>query len=280
MPLFFLISGFFFKNEKGTLFYKKKIRRIIIPFLFFSTASFLLYYLPNIKTSKFSILDFLIGTFFGISNDYYLSWNTVLWFLPCLFLSNVLFKITEDYKMKWVLIVLFILGLCFSNNVSVILPYHIITLLLMIPIFYFGIELKKRYQIITSLGNKNKLVLISFVLFISGFFLSMLNSTPDVRVNLIGNPFLFYISAISLILSLLLFSRYINNFGLIWLGTNSLIIMGLHLKVVFISKFLVDKIGFDLLFFVGILESFITCLLLIFPILILNKYLPYLVGKK
>lgn len=273
MPLFFFVSGFFFKETSLKDFFEKKGKRILIPYIAFSLLSFLIYFIPNYKHSKFNFLDFFYGTFLGVSDGFYLSWNIVLWFLPALFLLNLVYLLLAKFKMKFLLIVLIALGVYFKNEEAKILPFHLISVLLSLPFFIAGNFLKQHYEILNKY-LKNWM----FVLFlIVGVFIANANSTtPDLRINLIGNPFVFYSASVMLIFATLLLSRLINENKIVeWLGNNSLLIMCIHLKFLFIAKFILLKLGIDN----GFLFSLLLMPILYFPIILIKKYLPFLEGK-
>lgn len=286
MPLFFFVSGFLFRAEATKLFLKKKFKRILIPYLFFSTLSFILYYIPHYKDSLISVRIFFEGTLLGISDDYYLSWNTVLWFLPCLFVLNLIYNIIAflpvDTLWKNVIKIIFwFCGLCFSNNPDTILPFHVLSAFLMIPFFETGRLVRIYYaKIYEGLSTNSFVVGLLAVTF--GISLSLLNYiSPDIRINMTGNALVFYPSALLTIIGLLFLCRYFEGVRVLrWLGDHSLEIMGFHLKFVGLATFIFYKIGLDT---IGIFPScLLVCLIIIllWPLIyIINRFTPYFVGK-
>lgn len=132
MPLFFFISGFLFnKDIPFTIFLKTKFKRIIIPYLFFSLSSFLLYWIPEKIKNADNIItwkEFLIGTILGLSNPPFLSWNIVLWYLPALFCLLILAYTILKYPGKIGIIIIIILtltGFWLSRFKLLNLPYSI-----------------------------------------------------------------------------------------------------------------------------------------------------------
>lgn len=104
IPLFFLLSGLFFKPyENFWAFLKRKINKLMVPFFFFLVLT--------------SILPFLIGHRYIPWEDYLLKsiivYNSPLWFLLCLFFVSIMFyfihKVAIFVSSKYhVLIVLFL----------------------------------------------------------------------------------------------------------------------------------------------------------------------------
>ena len=106
MALFFMISGMLFwenhTEERGYLeSAKKKFIRIMVPYILFSILSILIefvrlalqevFYWPHFKALIVSV-----GSFYG---------NSVMWFLPALFVSEMLFLAIRKMKSDFVTIV-------------------------------------------------------------------------------------------------------------------------------------------------------------------------------
>jgi fucose 4-O-acetylase-like acetyltransferase len=175
--------------------------------------------------------------------------------------------------LKFLIIFLFCIGVYFANDVTKIFPFHIISVFLFFPFFVVGIILKKHY-----LTFKNKIRSWYFIPFlIMGLIFMNLNKlTPDLRVNIIGNPFVFYLSSFLLIFALLLLSCIVYKEKITeWLGINSLLIMCLHLKFLFLAQWICLKISIDN----GFIVSLFLCVILYFPVVFIKKYLPILEGN-
>ena len=107
MPLYFFLSGLFFKEYEGFLgFLLRKINKLLIPFCFFYlTTSFLL---PNILSlGGFTVSHTqslgIQGLWAFIMKEEFA--NNPLWFLWCLFIVNILFYICVTIVKK----------ICFSS---------------------------------------------------------------------------------------------------------------------------------------------------------------------
>ena len=104
MPLFFLLSGYFFSTEKGwTTFIKDKIRKLIYPFCCFYFLSFLF----RLCIEKGNLYEsFCVGIYDEVSRQF-ISINTPLWFLLALFEIFIISFLTEKYVKKvWVKIII------------------------------------------------------------------------------------------------------------------------------------------------------------------------------
>ena len=107
MPLYFFLSGLFFKPYEGYIvFLKRKVNKLLIPFLFFHIVS--CFIIPLLNRASFewhSLWDFLF-----VQSG---STNIPLWFLICLFWLNQIFYAV--YKVafagRWPVPVIVILSL-------------------------------------------------------------------------------------------------------------------------------------------------------------------------
>jgi len=281
MPLFFFISGFLFnKDIPFIIFLKSKFKRIINPYLFFSLSSFLLYWIPAKIRNVDNIIgwkEFLLGTTLGLSDPPFLSWNIVLWYLPALFCLLILAYTISKCPGKIGIIIIVILtltGFWLSKFNLLYFPYSINSVLSVLPFFYIGLIMKNVK--ITGILKLSAIIIGAFLL---GFICLIHNGIVDVRINQLGNPFLFLINASSFIIVFFFIFQMIPTFKIIrWLGLNSLAIMCLHLKAQFVPYLILSKFTEGIL--KCLLVTIISIILLIPVIFILNRYFPFLVGNK
>ena len=146
MPMFFFISGFFFKHkekyEAAPLeFIKKKAKALLIPYLVFG----IVFYIVEI---------FLEG--FSWDPLYHLLWiNTgglpiagALWFLTALFITEVVYFLIDRYiekeLIKWmIVIVLAVLGNVAGIILPFTLPYATAAALVGVGLFHLGYQIHK-----------------------------------------------------------------------------------------------------------------------------------------
>jgi fucose 4-O-acetylase-like acetyltransferase len=127
MPMFFFMSGMFFKPDMPFwIFFKHRCNRVLKPFL----AIILLIYFASISLSKVGIIMAnrrLLKAMYG--NGYYLDW-VQLWFLPHLFAVSLLAYFFFQglcrpgiFKFRWViLIVIYFLGVL---NIKLFWPFEL-----------------------------------------------------------------------------------------------------------------------------------------------------------
>lgn len=103
MPLYFFLSGLFFKTyEDFKGFAKRKINKLLIPFLFFYTTTSIL--LPNF--TALLGLNFYNKDSIGIQTLWAFIYpekfgNGPIWFLWCLFVMNIIFYSVYLFSKKY-----------------------------------------------------------------------------------------------------------------------------------------------------------------------------------
>ena len=98
MPLYFILSGLFFKNYEGFIgFTVRKINKLLIPYIFFYVAFSIVIPVALYRLCGYQISDLVNYGFYGVK--YIFSekpvFNKYVWFLSCLFEVNILFYIIK-----------------------------------------------------------------------------------------------------------------------------------------------------------------------------------------
>ncbi len=96
IPLFFFISGVVFRKDKYITFWsfmKRRIKTLIIPYLFFSFLTWVLWavYSKVTHSTVDSYIKPLLQTFIAQGSWGYLVHNVPLWFVSCLLVIEVLY---------------------------------------------------------------------------------------------------------------------------------------------------------------------------------------------
>ncbi len=117
MPLFFFISGFFFKKKycfdlKNLLI--KKIKTLLLPYYLYGLASVILY--CTLVDGNFLLLDVLMfGNRMEMTNA---AFNTALWFLPCLFMVTMIFAVLYRVLKQYSVIPIFIMSIITYSTIN------------------------------------------------------------------------------------------------------------------------------------------------------------------
>ena len=277
MPLFFIISGFLLKLNKNKDIKSvilKKFKSLMVPYILFSIINILGYYLIN---------DLLyIGLRENIFNTITLFGVGALWFLPALFISETLFLFEKNnisknkYKALFYITIVFIIAIFIfvskGNYNSVIGKLTIVLVRSMVALFFINIGYYL-YKIISNINFKIYQILILAAISI---IFSILNGLVDLWEIQFNNIFLYVFNSIIGSLLIIAIAKKINGSKVLeFLGQNTLIIMATHQLIIeaILKSTLIKYLN-------GIIFIFII-LLLEYPLIkIINKYLPFMLGKK
>lgn len=300
MPLFFFISGlalFYSKSihENFKKFVENKKNSILKPYLFFSVIFFIYWLIIERKIRNqinVSILSNFINIFLGRVSEELYSYNVVMWFLPCLFMTNIILYFIIKIKKEWLRIItvitLFFVGYTL-NSIDVILPFGIETALISLIFVYTGYMIKQHSQ------QNLKITQIIFLLIISiiGLFACYMNNYEFGMLNhQYGNIFLFMLGTLSGITLIMMITSIISKYTkslkdmLEFVGKNSITIMCVHepIKRVIIRLtsivFKIAEITLRTKILPSALITLVVILLTIPIIYMINKYFPFLIGKK
>lgn len=300
MSGFFIITGFLFEHnksyEKYTLktFVIRKAKTIMIPYFSFSIIAIIYTLVYNLILGN-SLKPVLVNIYetFSLVGIY------ALWFLPTLFLSEIVYFFIRKYNplILSILISIMVLLSLFATFIPKT-TYPIIVsgiilvanrVMLAIPIIYIGSILYIVFSKFQLIKEDNIFVnIFMFLLFMSmDIILCIVFKNPCQFANIVmGNPILFYFTNISGSLGIYFLSRilcYIPNYGLKFLGRNSLIIMATHTTLPFIDigryiiTYISKYIHYNLLRDLYVLV--LVILIEILTIIVVNKFFPFLIGN-
>lgn len=300
MPFFFFISGMsMYYSYKEDLKFKdyliKKTKSIIIPYIIFSIIFFIYWAVIERKIRNqydIPLLSNFTNIFTGFIEGNWYVYDIVMWFLPCLFTTEIIFYgLMKFKKFKFVSsFILFVIGYILSIN-NIILPWGIETAFISILFFYFGYIYKQKKS--NLLKNKFICIILFLLSIIDIIVLYKLNYTMGMLGHNYGNIALFLIGVLSgsyIILFVcevmvkFLSAKLINIFS--FLGKNTIIIMCCHepiKRIVIKLVSIITNISEQILRSNIIYSLIITTVILfvILPIIfIINKYLPFVIGRK
>ena len=261
VPSFFLITGFLYsyKKEWEQPFGKMaagKVRTLLYPFLTFSIINLLwnvLYYKVVFPSSvpEYTIKEQL---FYTASTYGY----NALWYLPCVLWGTFLFyrlRRLRYHTVIWAALstflvlfyILFDAGLTGLGLVSYIYCYLFRTAVAVV-FLYAGFLLFSLFQRMNS-TQENWILLLCTVFSCGAAVLYWLYPEhfplANIAVHRMGNPYLYYLIAVSnTLVVLLICKKYLKgNKVLAYFGRNSLILMALHMDIfVRIAWYIVAKL--------------------------------------
>lgn len=282
MPLFFLLSGITTNCNKSFIKYvKQNAYSILVPYYAWCFISF--GYWACIErnfrsgSANIPILKAFLGIFYGGYNG--LAFNYVLWFLPVFFSVKVLFYIIRKYLPAW-------------GTVCVVLLFSMIGILLLRQELFWGINKTFKYVAFFGIGSmikgvefrKYKFSLIAgIILFIclDLFYKCKLPSCLEVyMLGTIGCLGVLLLSA-SVEKYTKLISIALSRLGKITMGI--LVMHGPLYRVLIIVSSKILQIDVETIrgnLGISFVLSTLTILMLVWPINLINKYMPALLGRK
>jgi fucose 4-O-acetylase-like acetyltransferase len=292
MPLYFFLSGLFFKEyESFGGFLLRKVNKVLIPFAFFYlTTSFVL---PNIL----NLFGFTVaatqslgisGLWAFITDEKFA--NNPIWFLWALFLINIYFYVilvltkhltsNPTYEAVTLTVVSFAIGFLgvvyFSNHYN--LPGFADTAMSALPFFAMGYLSNKYTDIFTSNRWDKYLPVIIVLCFALTFYVGGHSGWMSNRFQL--HPILVYVCGITGTMGSIFTAKLLKDLPFItYWGRYSLIILCTHGLLLQVFMPLSRKVDLPkpIMAFI-VLGVVMFSYQLIIPLM--KKYLPHVTGQK
>ncbi|MCR5070266.1 MAG: acyltransferase family protein [Prevotella sp.] len=303
MPLFFILSGLFMKvDDWSSAFIKKKIRTLLVPFIIYNIILlFSDYCIVTLSPNKHDAID-LTGRLCGILTGWHgTTFNSALWFLPCLFMAQLMVVAGYHIARKNRRYCAFIwgsysfLGISYCTFIGFPLPMSTESALIATGFLLIGYHIKK-INPITRPWWFWHLLSMTFILATIGnaLILSEHFGQVDISTDTLGNPLLFYLAACTGSLLVIKgcqcvemsFGNTFLNKVLLWLGRNSLIIYCIHripmnlgiglMNATYITP---TKLSPEFLLIRAVILVAFTLILLIPGVAITNRWFAWTLGK-
>lgn len=313
MPAFFLIAGLCFSFEKYhhfSLFLKSRAKSLLIPYFFWGTVMYGLYCLvPRFRNGGESVspLEYVVSIFtFDAKKPIFGSFGVIQWFFTSLFFAELLMWIITWFASKWnqkvqtaIYAICCVILMVLSNVFTVLFernPLGLISSLFGTVMCITGYVSKKFVLHKGVCGHPVLCGILSFALLMVVW---LVNGSTNMRTAQYNNIYLYYIGALAgsvtifcfSMLFIKLFSRYKQLYKVcLYLGQNTVIILCFNRLLQWTVIF-----GFNGLFgyvlgdtsvgvtkmvvmeLLDIVVGLVSCLPAIY---IINKYLPFSVGRK
>lgn len=280
MPLYFILSGLFFKQYENLWgFMKRKVNKLLIPFLFFLLFTSIL---PFFITHHYFRWNYLLNK--GI-----IVFNSPIWFLLCLFIDNVIFYLVQmlaeqlSAKHKTVLVLaisafLGYLGLYLGIS-GTRLYFYVGSALTALPFFAFGWWLYRHTRFLSAplrLNRDLSIVLVAIV------FLALFSVPVKWIDNKFGTDALLALYPCGILgtMMVLLISKWLKHLPFVsqW-GRYSIIILCTHYPIV-LGLIRVSS-GHLYSRFIQLLFVFCSTMLIChFLIPFMKKYMPHVTAQK
>lgn len=278
MPLFFIISGMFFREGNGFVkMVKNKLNKLLIPWGFFYLLGCLFFYVVAVVKSE------LKENYFGFIDVFVhrATFNYPIWYLLCLFWVFILyFVICKISTLHIRTIVVIALSLCgyLLGKFHFFIPCYVDIALTSLFFFHIGYTLRTRTEIFST--DKNRIKVDALMVLVLGLitFLGYYCFNPKIQLatNLI-NPLCFVFSTTGA-LALIIVSKFAKPWQwLTYIGRHSIIILCWHNFFQRIFEFVFNQLSINS--FTNWWVFFCAMCLSIVMIPISLKLIPWFVGK-
>jgi len=319
MPLFFILSGYIAKehvfNTECGLYLKKHVASRLVPYVFLSTILIV----PTFWTTGFTVglkLPSVEGYVKGIAATFFAGlpyFNIPVWFLVCLFVVEIMHYVTSryltsNYRIIFIALIYYVIGSILAWNAFFLSPIHVVSqhgkifpyfmileAFTCYSLYLVGVYLRRNNFLVGNmpaykcfLGALVCLVLLYYTFDLNkGMFASPFYDAVILFASSHGNPILFPLTAVIGSVMIMLLAKSTTDIKiLMFLGSNTLIIFGLN---GFFYHFINDRLtiwllaqhsgNFMMILTSGIVIVFMSILLTVPFVLLLNYFTPQLIGK-
>ncbi len=293
MPLFFMVSGFFFYVQHVQLYCKKMFFRLIVPWMFFVAVNLMFFFSLSLITnhSISAALNVSVGKLTPLDEDCKILYRSI-WFLIALFLTsnfyNILSNLFGRKAVSVVVLILYFVGFVLQR---VYIPFFVDTSISVLLFYHLGSVARECYDNAEKTGvlkRYDKQVLFSMLsLFVAltcfaAFYepeIDFKANTFPIWVPLLSTPIIIALYFMMKAFSKLHSMKLVNTF-FVECGRYSLCILGFHRLFQKVFDIIFEKLSINVPYFQTLLFIVITIPLILLLSRGLEKYAPLLIGVK
>lgn len=291
MPLYFVLSGMFFKTYGSFLsFLKKKTNKLLIPFLFtFFCVIIPTSYILTMRENNNVVWEDLFWSGRGVPN---LGINGASWFLVCLFVVNLLNYFIHKVSRNRTFLIVLLSCMCgllgYILNISrVYLPLWMDSALTATPFFLAGYVFRGYSSFLYSEMKKkdyvNGVLSLFVLLLIYGYdewkgtgVIAYGENVYDISIMSL------YCGGVAGTYFVLMISKCLGYLPILsYIGRYSIVVLLTHLPLLFVIRNILYQLDFKQDSIMINMAVFVLIILLELPIIKLCiKYLPYCFAQK
>lgn len=267
MPLFFILSGLFYKPTNM----RKRLKQLLVPYISFYVLAYIVYVLKCILKQNDIDWSNFFSPFLGATIHYQ---NSPIWFLLSLSQVSLLAVIFVKYLNKIVALLIAFLIAWLGSYLQIHTPYYIDVSFITLPFLLIGYYYKEEILHRLNVESASIFIVLSILLFcINPVF-------TNVSQNYLPQGYiLFFMVSVSACLGVIGLCKYI--YGklaelLQFLGRNSLIILCTHMMIVSLGSIHIPYLP---PFIDNILGLAAILCVEFFIIRFINRYSKWMLGR-
>lgn len=291
MPLFFFLSGFFFRPGKVGgfgAFAAKKSRSLLLPYFAFAALSYLYFILRySFGDSDYyrdlNVLQVLAGIAYSAGIREWMDFNLPLWFLTCLFVTEMMYYGIKRWVPRktgtvLVLAVCSLIGYADGLWNPYKLPWGIDVAFTAVVFFGGGQLLREAVGYMAGRAVWLRLAAACLLLAVNLVFTL---DRVNVNMKLHGSYYDFYLAAFAGVGACLLLAGLIRVQALDFLGRNALVIMACHSPMLNLASKVTGRLGWESgAYGTECLRVAVTMAALVPVVYAVNRFAPFLLGKR
>lgn len=248
MPLYFFVSGLFFKSYEGFKgFFLRKADKLLVPFLVFYAGSFLLMYAVSKLMPGTFRLPVCWSELLLVFRDHELiRFNPPIWFLIALFNCNMLFYLVHYLRNRHIgamFTVTLLIGAAgfWLGKERIELPFYIDVAMTALPFYFAGFWIRRYNFFLYPHHRFDKLIPVFILLAVVTMYFT---ATPlGMRTNNYpGNLLQVYMAAFAGIFAIMLLCKQVKRFPVVtYLGRYSIVTLGIHGPLLFFLRPIVSR---------------------------------------
>lgn len=286
MPLYFFVSGLFFKSYGGFAdFLIRKVNKLFIPFLLFYVGSFLLMYAGSVLVPGLFRLPVRWNELLYIFRGHELvRFNPPIWFLPALFNCNVLFYLVHYLRPRhlpamFAVTLLLGAGGFWLGKQRIELPFYMDVAMSALPFYAAGFWIRRYNFFLFPHHRFDKWIPLLVLLAVGVLYFTA--EPLGMRTNSYGgNLAQLYVGAFAGIFAVMLLCKSLKRYPVVsYLGRYSIVTLGIHAPLLhFLRPFAALLPGGEWVQSAALLLLTLALCLLLTPLIV--RYMPFLVAQK
>lgn len=277
MPLFFILSGLCFKDDKYPTFSPfmgRRIKTLLLPCIYFTV---LLTVLSSLFMDNYDITELCRGL------------PGALWFVFVLFLCELVYYFINrisNKSLKFVVLSLFLIIGIMLDRWHVTLPYSICTVFAAVFFYGFGHNLKSFTNSLATRKILSQTILPAALIFllVPGIVVYFTGENIGMVNNVFPRPALLYciIAIMGSYGTIITVSAF--DFGklkkiILFIGNNTLTILSVHIFFISLSSFyILPYISFNYLIY-KIVEQIVVWIAVVLTCILVNRKARWMIGK-